>query len=209
MQPLIHLVDDDAAFQAAMGRLLRQAGHHVVSYTSANDLLNRLPSSDCPGCILLDVRIPGMTGPELQDVLGQRGLGLPIIFITGYGDIPTTVRAIKAGAEDFLSKPVSRDQLLAAIDQALSGQRSRRDKMDRIDELHRLVRQLTPRQHQVFELVVRGKLNKQIGFEIGTSERTVKAHRQQVMEKLKVDNLAELVSLAQTAGLLSEDQPQQ
>jgi FixJ family two-component response regulator len=145
-----------------------------------------LPSDDIPGCIILDVRLhPGMSGPELQDRLIELGVALPIIFLTGYEDIRTTVRTIKAGGEDFLTKPVTSEQLLNAIDRAMTRHTSVRDERHRLQEMQALLAKLTARERQVFDLVVRGKMNKQIAFELGATERTIKAHRQQVMEKRK------------------------
>ena len=156
-----------------------------------------------PGCILLDVRMPGVSGPELQARLVAAGNPLLIVFLTGHGDIPTSVKAIKAGAEDFLSKPVSRKTLVEAIQRALVRYEETRERNLRLDASRALVASLTPRESEVFALVVRGKLNKQIAHELGTSERTIKAHRHAVMEKLKVQSLAEAVSIAERLGLLA------
>jgi RNA polymerase sigma factor (sigma-70 family) len=198
---IVHVVDDDSSFRTAIGRLLRQAGYEVALYVSAYQMLDQLPDENRPGCVLLDVRIPGLTGPELQARLSERGFSLPIIFLTGYGDIPTSVQAIRAGADDFLTKPVPKDKLLAAIERAVAGYQAAREKRDRHDAVFALVETLTPREREVFELVVQGKLNKQIGHELGTTERTVKAHRHRVMEKMKVQSFAELVSLAVQVGI--------
>jgi FixJ family two-component response regulator len=200
----IHVVDDDDSFRTAMERRLKLAGYEVATYPSAQQLLDRLPDEDEPGCILLDVRIPGLSGPELQGRLNELGSTLPIVFLTGHADTPTTVRTIKAGAEDFLTKPVESQQLLGAIERALARHATVRGERHRIEEMRALVAALTPREHQVFGLVVRGRLNKQIAHELGATERTIKAHRQQVMEKMKVQSLAELVSMAERLGLLGE-----
>ena len=199
---VIHVVDDDALFRTAISRLLKASGFQVALYESAQQLLDA-PSSGTAGCILLDVQMSGLSGPQLQDRLAERGNRLPIIFVTGHGDIPTSVRTIKAGAQDFLTKPVSRVALLETIRRAL----------ERYEELHAqdlrdaarltLVARLTPREREVFELVVRGKINKQIAHELGTSERTIKAHRHKVMEKCEVKSLAELVIIAERMGALS------
>lgn len=202
MQGRIHVVDDDASFRTAMERRLKLAGYEVATYPSAQQLLDCLPDENEPGCILLDVRIPGLSGPELQGRLNELGMTLPIVFLTGHADTPTTVRTIKAGAEDFLTKPVESAELLGAIERALARHAAVRGERGRIDEMRVLVAALTPRERQVFDLVVRGKLNKQIAHELGTTERTVKAHRHQVMEKTKVQSLAELVSIAERLGLL-------
>lgn len=199
--PIIHVVDDDAVFRAAIARLLAASGYQVSLYGSAVELLEKLPGG-APGCILLDVKMSGLNGPQLQERLGELGHRLPIVFLTGYGDVPTSVRAIKAGAEDFLTKPVPKKDLLAAIERALSRYREMRDHDSRIAALRLLVSRLTPRESEVFALVVRGMLNKQIAHKLGTAERTIKAHRQQVMEKCEVHSLAELVLLAERLGIL-------
>jgi RNA polymerase sigma factor (sigma-70 family) len=199
---LVHLVDDDASFRTAIERRLKLAGYDVQPYSSAQQMLDSLPGVEKPACILLDVRIPGLTGPELQSRLVELGSILPIVFVTGHADTPTTVRAIKAGAEDFLTKPVSSEQLIDAIERAMARYDSAYAQRTRRDSLHALVGELTPRERQVFDLIVRGKINKQIAYELGTTERTVKAHRHQVMEKMQVNSLAELVSIAERLGML-------
>ena len=202
MQGRIHIVDDDDSFRTAMERRLKLSGYQVATYPSAQQLLDRLPDENEAGCILLDVRIPGMSGPELQGRLNELGSTLPIVFLTGHADTPTTVRTIKAGAEDFLTKPVESEQLIGAIERALARQASRRGEWHRLEEMRGLVAALTSRERQVFGLVVRGRLNKQIAHELGATERTIKAHRHQVMEKTKVQSLAELVSIAERLCLL-------
>jgi FixJ family two-component response regulator len=204
--PTIHIVDDDAAFRTAIGRLLTLCGYSVALYESAAQLL-AAPAPTAPGCILLDVRMNGLTGPQLQSRLAELGNRLPIIFVTGHGDIATSVRAIKAGAEDFLTKPVTKEKLLASIALALEEDALRRTQDDELDGLRARVARLTPRENEVFALVVRGKLNKQIAGELGTSERTVKAHRQKVMEKCEVRSLAELVQLADRLGAIATPVP--
>jgi FixJ family two-component response regulator len=201
---VVHFVDDNASFRKAIEALLTRYGFEVVTYPSGEHLLDQLPSDDIPGCIILDVRLhPGMSGPELQDRLIELGVALPIIFLTGYEDIRTTVRTIKAGGEDFLTKPVTSEQLLNAIDRAMTRHTSVRDERHRLQEMRALLAKLTARERQVFDLVVRGKMNKQIAFELGATERTIKAHRQQVMEKTKVESLPELVTIAERLGLLA------
>ena len=200
----VHVVDDDASFRVAIERRLKRAGYDVETYGTAQQLLDRLPSDNAPGCILLDVQIPGLTGPELQERLGTFGSVMPIVFLTGHGDIPMSVRAIKAGADDFLTKPVSSEDLLHAIEKALSRHEVLLDGKERLDAMRGLVELLTPREREVFELVVRGKINKQIGFELGTTERTVKAHRHSVMEKMQVQSVAELVLIAERLGVLKD-----
>ena len=175
-------------------------------YPSAQDLLDRLPSESESGCIFLDVRIPGLSGPELQSRLHELGSTLPIVFLTGYADVQTTVRTIKAGAEDFLIKPVSSENLLAAVERALASHQVTRvsGQRDRLGTIRAHVAALTPREREVLELVIRGKTNKQVGILLGATERTIKAHRHRVMEKMQVQSLAELVSLAERAGILRD-----
>jgi len=202
---LVYVVDDDASFRTAIERRLKLAGYEVETYSSARQLLDRVPGVEKPGCILLDVRIPGLSGPELQSRLVELGSILQIIFITGHADTPTTVRAIKAGADDFLTKPVSSEQLIDAIERAIARHESARSQRYKLDAIRALVAVLTPRERQVYDLIVRGKINKQIAYELGTTERTVKAHRHQVMEKMRVHSLAELVSIAERLGMLDSD----
>jgi FixJ family two-component response regulator len=199
--PVVHVVDDDASFRAAIARLLVASGYQVTLYDSASELLERLPGGE-PGCILLDVKMSGLNGPQLQERLGQMGHKLPIVFLTGYGDIGTSVRAIKAGAEDFLTKPVPKKELLAAIERALDRYEEVRKYDNRIAILRSLVSRLTPRESEVFALVARGMPNKQIAHKLGTAERTIKAHRQQIMEKCAVRSLPELVLIAERLTML-------
>lgn len=203
MQGTVHIVDDDTSFLTAMARRLKVAGYDVLTYPSALQLLDRIPDEGQLGCILLDVQIPDISGPDLQDRLSKLGSTLPIVFLTGHADVPTTVRAIKAGAEDFLTKPVSSEQLLHAIERAMAHQDASRQQRKNLDAFRELLSTLTPRERQVFERVVQGKINKQIGYQLGTTERTIKAHRQRVMEKMKVQTLAELVSIAERLGMVA------
>ena len=198
----VHIVDDDASFRTAIERRLKCAGYEVATYPSALHLLERLPSESVPTCILLDVQIPGMDGPALQSRLSELGSTLPIIFLTGHPDIPTTVRAIKAGANDFLTKPVSSDELLRAIERAMAHHELQRDLKSKLDMVRARISALTPRERQVFELVIRGNTNKRVARALGGTERTVKAHRHSVMKKMQVQTLAELVSLAERVGVL-------
>jgi RNA polymerase sigma factor (sigma-70 family) len=199
---LVHVIDDDASFRTAIERRLKLAGYDVETYSSAQQLLDHLPDVEKPGCILLDVQMPGLSGLDLQSRLIERGSILPIIFVTGYADTPATVRAIKAGAEDFLTKPASSGQLMDAIERAMTRYESARHQRNEINSFRGLVASLTPRERQVFDLIVRGRINKQIAHELGTTERTVKAHRHQVMEKMQAHSLAELVSNAERLGML-------
>ena len=202
MPGFVHVVDDDASFRAAMERRLKKAGYDVATYPSGQQLLDRLPNESELGCILLDVRIPGLSGPELQDRLSEIGSTLPIVFLTGHPDVPTTVQTVKAGAADFLTKPVSSDELLRVIERALAHHEATRGLKSKLDMVRVRIGTLTPRERQVFELVVRGKTNKGVARALGTAERTIKAHRQRVMEKMQVQSLAELVSLAERVGIL-------
>jgi RNA polymerase sigma factor (sigma-70 family) len=199
----VHIVDDDASFVTAMERRLKVAGYDVVTYPSALQLLDRIPDESEPGCILLDVQIPDVSGPDLQDRLSELGSTLPIVFLTGHADIPTTVRAIKAGAENFLTKPVSSEQLLHVIGQAMAHHEASRCQRRSLDAFRELLASLTPRERQVFDRVVQGKINKQIAHQLGATERTIKAHRHRVMEKMKVQTLAELVSIAERFGMVA------
>jgi len=197
----VHIVDDDASFRTAMERRLKHAGYEVATYASALDLLVNLPAESIPSCILLDVRIPGLDGPALQKRLRELGSTLPIIFLTGYPDIPATVQAIKAGAEDFLTKPVSSDQLLPAVERAIARHSSTCRQKATLDVVRSRIATLTPREREVFDLVVRGNRNKQAADALGCTERTIKAHRRMVMEKMRARSLAELVSIAERIGV--------
>jgi FixJ family two-component response regulator len=197
----VHIVDDDASFRTAIERRLKKAGYEVATYHSAQQFLACLPDDNDRGCILLDVRIPELSGPELQERLGKLGSTLPIVFLSGYADVSTTVKTIKAGAEDFLTKPVSSEQLLGAIEKAMTHQEAVRGLKQKLDMLRAQLGTLTPRERQVFDRVVQGKINKQIAQQLGATERTIKAHRHRVMEKMKVQSLAELVSIAERLGI--------
>ena len=207
MPGTVHIVDDDASFRTALERRMRKAGYEVATYASAQQLLDRLPADSGPACILLDVKIPGLSGPDLQERLAELGSTLPIIFVTGYADVRATVKAIKAGAEDVLTKPITSDQLLPAIERALAHHQTSRGQKARLDELHARLARLTPRETQVFELVVQGRINKQIAQQLGATERTIKAHRHKVMEKMGVESLAELVSMAERHDVLRRLSP--
>jgi FixJ family two-component response regulator len=203
---MIHVVDDDASFRAAVGELLIASGYRVSLYESAQEFLKNTTTEE-PACVLLDVQMAGLSGPQLQDHLATVGQKLPIVFITGYGDIPTSVQTIKAGAEDFLTKPAPKEKLLEAINRALARYLKWQQESDRIAALRALLARLTPREHEVFLLLVRGKPHKQIAYEMGTSERTVKLHRHNIMEKLEIRSLAELAVIAERLGLLPQSGP--
>jgi len=201
VQGFVHIVDDDALFRRAMERRLKHAGYEVATYASAQKLLDHVPSESVASCILLDVQLPELSGPELQARLSELGSSLPIIFLTGHPDIPTTVQAIKAGADDFLTKPISSVKLLQAIERAIAHHEVTFGLKSKLDMVRAHVAALTPREREVFELVIRGDTNKQIGRALGCAERTIKAHRHQVMEKMQAHTLAELVSMAEQADV--------
>jgi len=198
--PTIHIVDDDASFRTSMSRLLRIAGYQTALYESGDAFLKQTPADDA-GCILLDLQMSGVQGLELQQHLAQTGSVLPIVFLTAHGDIRESVQAIKAGAEDFLAKPVSREALFECVDRALARNVEQRRQHDRLSAIRSLAARLTPREAEVFALVVTGRLNKQVAHELGTTVRTIKAHRQALMAKLEVKSLAEAVSIAQRLGM--------
>jgi FixJ family two-component response regulator len=198
--PIIHVVDDDPSFRRAVTRLLRAAKYEVRAYASAPEFLDSEPGGE-PGCILLDLRMPGASGLDLQQSLERMEKRLPIIFLTGHGDIPASVRAMKAGAVDFLTKPVRREALLLAVQNALAVDAKGRAARAVLLELHNRYETLTPREREVLAHVLGGKLNKQIASDLGTAERTIKAHRASIMEKLGVQSVAELVRLAQELGI--------
>jgi len=204
---IVHVVDDDASWRKSAQRLLSAAGYEVALYDSAEAFLGSA-DLDAPGCVLLDLSMPGLTGLQLQQRLAGSGHRLPVIFISGHGDIRSSVLAMKSGAEDFLTKPVDTDGLLHAIDQAVARNREDRERSGAIDGMRGRINSLTPTERKVFALVVRGKLNKHIAVELGSAERTIKWHRQHIMQKLQVESLAELVSMAGRLGLVdSHDRP--
>lgn len=195
---VVYVVDDDEAFRTAVSRLLKAAGYEAKGYRTAGDFLLDPPIGG-PGCILLDLRMPGPNGIELQQAIAKTGHGFPVIFLTGHGNIRQSVLAMRQGAVDFLTKPVRRRELLAAVEEALERQSTEGAEAGRRGEVARHFETLTVREREVFELVVVGRLNKQIGAMLGISERTVKAHRAQIMEKMQLGSVAELVH---AAGLL-------
>lgn len=202
MPAVIHIVDDDASFQKSLAQLLQALGYEVMRYASAEQLLETPPDARL-GCILLDVRMPGLSGPDLQDRLTQLGSSLPIIFLSGHGTVQTSVRVIKAGAEDFLLKPIAKKELLNAIGRALDRCRVALAQRERMAALQARLARLTPRERKVFALVARGQINKQIAFALGTTERTIKAHRQKVMHKLNAQSLLELAAIADGLGIFT------
>jgi FixJ family two-component response regulator len=202
MPAVIHIVDDDASFQKSLAQLLQALGYEVVHYSSAEQLLETRADARL-GCILLDVRMPGLSGPDLQDRLTQLGSSLPIIFMSGHGTVQTSVRVIKAGAEDFLLKPIAKDELVNAIGRALDRCRAALAQRERIGALQARLARLTPQERKVFALVARGQINKQVALALGTTERTIKAHRQKVMQKLNAQSLLELAAIADGLGILT------
>jgi FixJ family two-component response regulator len=199
-EAIVFVVDDDAQTRDALKNLMRSVGLHVEVFASAQDFL-RSKRPDVPACLVLDVRLRGLSGLDLQKRMAEAKIEVPIIFITGYGDIPMTVQAMKAGAVEFLTKPFRNQELLDAIQQALERDRTTRNQRAKNEELHTRYDSLTSREREVMTLVVAGLLNKQIAGELGTSETTVKNHRHQIMEKMGADSLAELVKMAYNLGI--------
>jgi FixJ family two-component response regulator len=202
--PIIHVVDDDASLRAAMMELLDAAGFRAREYASTGEFLLK-PPADEPGCLVLDVRLPGPSGLDLQAGMQRHGISLPVIFLTGYADVPTSVRAMKAGAVDFLEKPVTRDVLLEAIRRALDFDAKRRATREDARRQHTLLEQLTTRERDVFDRIVEGKRNQQIADELRVSLRTVKAYRAQLMIKLSANSAAELGKIAGIHANLPDD----
>ncbi len=198
--PTIFVVDDDPAVLKSLGRLLRSAGLHVETCNSPQDFLAR-HNPALPGCLVLDVAMPGLNGLEVQQALAAIGDERPIVFLTGHGDIPTSVEAMKRGAVDFLTKPVNAVDLLRAIHSAIVKDSVRRLERDEVEEFKQRLATLTPRELEVLPYVISGRLNKQIAGELGTAEKTIKVHRARVMEKMKVQSVAELVRLAERLGI--------
>jgi RNA polymerase sigma factor (sigma-70 family) len=200
--PTVFLVDDDASVRKALTRLIKSAAYNVQAFASAREFMECWPTiQEGPACLVLDVRMPGLSGLDLQRALSGTNTPLPIIFITGYGDIPMGVNAIKDGAVDFLPKPVKDRVLLEAIERALSRAEQELRERKELQDIQRRLESLTPREREVMTLVVRGLLNKQIAFELGTVEKTVKVHRSRVIEKMEVESLAELVRIAERVGV--------
>lgn len=202
-RPVVHVVDDDASHRTAVARLLRAGGYDVSLYASAAEFLKR-PASEQPDCLLLDLRMPGTDGLQLQAALSTADGTLPVVFLTGHGDIPTSVRAMRLGAVDFLTKPVNREALFDAIARALSSATAGRERRDKQRQLRARYDALTPREREVLDHVVSGQLNKQIASDLGTCERTIKAHRAAIMGKLAVHSVADLVRFAAQLGIPSQ-----
>lgn len=196
----VFVVDDDASIRTAVSRLLRSAGFHTETFSSAEAFLE-YERPDAPSCLVLDVQLPQFNGLELQDILREGDHTLPIIFITGHGDIPMSVRAIRAGAVDFLPKPFVDDDLLRAVGRGIEQDRRDRRVRSDVSVIRQRFESLSPREREVLDYVVSGTLNKQIGYRLGVKEKTIKVHRGQVMRKMKAGSLAELVRMAETIGI--------
>jgi len=193
---IVYVIDDDPSVRDAIKSLIRSVGMNIETFASAQEFMS-CKRPEAPGCLVLDVRMPGLSGLDLQRELTDARINIPIIFITGHGDIPMSVRAMKAGAVEFLTKPFRDQDLLDAIAQAIDRDRDQRKQQADVADLRNRFEQLTPREREVMDLVVAGLLNKQIAIRLGISEITVKLHRHQVMEKMKADSLAELVRMSE------------
>ncbi len=201
--PVIFVLDDDRSFLVAVSRLLRAAGYAVETFSSGADLLARL-SEGAEGCVLADLKMPGMDGLEFQEALSRTACPLPVVFLSGHGDVPATVRALKHGAEDFLTKRAPKEDLLSAVERAITrGSREREERSRHLESRARFDR-LTPREKEVLAHVLQGRLNKQIAWELSIGERTVKLHRTNITAKLGIDSVAGLTRWVQEAGLLPE-----
>lgn len=201
LAPIVHVVDDDASVRTSLGRLLRSAGYSVESFSSANEFLAK-NTNDRHCCLILDLRMPGLNGMELQEELVRRGMACSIVFITGHGDIKTSVQAMKNGAIDFLSKPYDQTELLSAVEKALKKTLDAQKEQKKFSKVSRRLDSLTEREREVMQWVISGRLNKQIALQLGCTEKTVKAHRGKVMEKMRVSSVAELVRLAEKAKVV-------
>jgi FixJ family two-component response regulator len=200
--PLVYVVDDDPSIRKALERLLRSAGYDAMTFASALEFLG-FAHPDAPGCLVLDIKMPRLSGLELQDRMAEKGIFIPIIFITGHGTVPDSVRAMKAGAMDFLQKPFNDRDLLSVVSRAIARHGRLRQKKKQMQILQARLNKLTQREREVFRLVVCGMLNKQVAYDLGITEKTVKVHRSQVMQKMGAHSLAELVRFAEKLGIRS------
>ena len=199
-QPTVFIVYDDPSVRDSLQFLLESVGLKVRTFASAQDFLDGA-DPEAPGCVLLDVRMPGMSGLDLQNKLANAEISLPIIFITGHGTVPISVRAMKAGAVDFLQKPFDQQDLLNAVHQAIEQERQARLKTDELTRIQKRINSLTPREYEVFTLLASGMLNKQVAYRLGTTERTIKAHRSRIMEKMQAESPADLFRHAEKLGV--------
>ena len=204
MEPsIVHVVDDDEDVRKGTARLITAAGFRARTYASASDFLDVI-EPDSPGCVILDLRLPDHSGLDLQAALARRGVPIPIVFVSGHGAIPDSVRAIQGGAVDFLTKPVDAKVLLAAVERALAQDEEARAMRDRKDDLRKRYERLTAREREVFLHLIRGQLNKQVAADLQITERTIKLHRANLLQKLEVGSMAELVRLAVDLGIDSD-----
>ena len=204
-KPTIFVIDDDASIRKSLSRLLRSAGYTTETFASAEEFLGREHFNGI-GCLLLDVQMPGLSGMDLQKELSKADYHMSIVFITGHGDIPMSVQAMKRGAVDFLTKPFDDEELLQAVKKAIEIDREAKAERAEVHDLRRRIDTLTPREHEIFRYVITGMLNKQIALKLDIAEKTVKVHRGRIMEKLRVESVADLVRLAEKAGIKPPDQ---
>lgn len=199
--PTVFVVDDDLSLRKALSRLLKSEGYDVETFSSAQEFLHADPRCEVPACLVLDMKMPGLNGLDLQQELHKREYAIPIVFITGHGDIPMGVKAMKKGAIEFLTKPFDDEVLLGAVEEALKKDMANRSAMNERQSILQRVKLLTPREYEILTYVITGMLNKQIAYDLDISEKTVKVHRGRVMEKLGIDSVAELVRLTEKAGI--------
>jgi FixJ family two-component response regulator len=200
LQATVYVVDDDPSVRAGLARLLKSVGLPAKTFASALEFLEQAVAGE-PGCVIVDLRLPAMSGLELQEQLHARNLDLPVIFLTAFGTVPASVRALKRGALDFLEKPVDDQVLLDAVSQALEWDRENRLKQAEVKAIQDRLTSLTPREYEVLTLIITGMLNKQVAYELGTTEKTIKVHRARILEKMNCESLAQLVRLAEKAGV--------